>query len=213
MLLVQPRINKIIFIWLAGLLLLLSLSVWQFQRLGPKTALLAEIDAHMALPAARAWPDTPRLWQTLELSGTWAGGSIYLSGAVQNGQLGYWRYRPLRLDNNVLLWVKLGYAANKDADDSALAVEHLAVRLRPKPVQGWMQPNNENGQWYWADIDHMSKAMQLPTPAPFVLDTDLARPAIRNPHLGYALTWLSLAIGWTLMLGFRAYADKNSVRP
>jgi surfeit locus 1 family protein len=78
--------------------------------------------------------------------------------------------------------------------------------LRLPPRQGWLQPENDltNNQWYWIDLSAISRAIGGEV-APLVLYGTVSQSDtlpfsledqvnISNNHLGYALTWYSLAI-------------------
>ncbi len=71
-----------------------------------------------------------------------------------------------------------------------------------------MQPENWGGRgpWYVRDVTAMAAALQAPRPAPVFLFAETATnpewraltPSplpreLRNPHLGYAVTWFGLA--------------------
>ncbi len=194
---------------------LLGLGTWQMERLRWKEALLADIDARAAAPplaAPAAAPDLPEYTpiraegvfrhdlELLLVPRTRAGtaGAHVLTPLVRSGA-------PALLVNRGFVPVALEAAAARPAGNPPGPVRIEGV-LRLEHTPGPFVPDNRpaSGEWYAIDLGAMAEATGLAL-APYVLQAgDAPNPGgwpagvpagitIRNPHLGYALTWYGLA--------------------
>lgn len=136
----------------------------------------------------------------------------------QHGEGGYHVLTPLTLEDGRVLLVDRGwlpYAArpqpgSKDhQDDISRPQGPVTVNgiLRVPHARAFMQPENkpEKGEWYFYDLAAMGRAAGVSEFLPFVLEADDAlnrsgypvggqtRIDLPNNHLGYAITWFTLA--------------------
>lgn len=214
-----------------ALLVLLGLGTWQVQRLQWKESLIETIEARTTLPAIPLAEAEALNVATgdIEYVHTRASGRFdhaaerhfYQTGPHGPG----WHiYTPLRLARGRILWVNRGYVplAQKAAQlrpesqpAGELPTDEVTVSglLRGPSRQRLFVPDNnqENNEWYWLDLDAMSKGLPGdPQVLPFVLEADANTSPetlpiggvtiidLPNSHFGYALTWYGLAI--TLLL-------------
>jgi surfeit locus 1 family protein len=205
----------------AGFALFAALGVWQVQRLHWKHDLIARVDArvHAApvpAPDAAAWAaSTPRdqEYRRVSLHGRWLHGHDTRVQAVTEAGAGRWLLRPLRRDDGSVVLVNLGlvpedWAATTAATGTAAEVTGL-LRLS-EPGGGFLRRNAPaDERWYSRDVAAIALQRGLDGVAPFFVDADAASAArigtpwprggltvvrFRDSHLGYALTWVALAL-------------------
>ena len=212
-------LRRMIFPLLIGLLgggVLISLGVWQMQRLAWKEAILADIEARIVaapvpLPAAPD-PEADR-YLPVTLEGRFTGEQIDV--LVSRKQIG----PGLRiveafetLDGRRVL-VDRGFVRQDDRDaprESGAALVEGNLHW-PDETDGFTPPPDAaTGLWFARDVAAMAKALDTePTfivarrrtggdIEPMPVDTS----GIPNDHLNYAITWFSLAAVW---LGMTAY--------
>lgn len=200
--------------------LLLSLGVWQVQRLQWKTALIAETARQMAAPAQALPAELPMPaawdWRHVSVEGRWlADETVLLQAQVLRDRLAAQRvgvhvltaFQRSGSGDAVLVdrgFVPMGTAleALSPLPQGAVTVTGLA---RVPPAQGWKPDNRpERGAWYFIDLPALAAAWQLPGLQPLYLAQDAgapgtlpvggqAEPVFENNHLGYAVFWFSMA--------------------
>ena len=201
----------LIIVGLGGAGILLSLGVWQMQRLVWKEGVLAEIearinDAPVTMPASPDPETDPYL--PVEVAGTFTGDTIRVLVSQKDVGAGYRMITALQTDDGAIL-VDRGFVAT-DARD-------IAAPNAPVTVTGnlqWPQetdnftpdPDLENNTWFARDVPALAAALDTreillvaravsaddPALSPLPVDT----AAIPNDHLQYAITWFSLAAIW-----------------
>lgn len=183
---------------LVGLAILVTLGVWQLQRLAWKEDLIARIEArtHAApvdLPPEGAWAATD--WRAEEYRPVRASG-VYLPDAqvfvhanavIGSGgaRMGYFVLTPLRLDGGGLVFVNRGFipvelrrdaaafAAWQAQDRGRIAgVVAVSGLLRAAQPRGWFVPEDapEKGEWFVRDAGAFAPALGLTRTAPFTID-------------------------------------------
>jgi len=191
-----------------------ALGIWQIQRLGWKTALIARVDARVhaepIFPPESIWTSLNREqheYLRVQLSGTFRHDlEIPVYASTARGP-GYWIMTPLQTARGIV-WVNRGFVdtAHKDPatrpqdrDEEEATLTGL-VRM-PEHAGFFLRANvpSEN-RWYTRTPDEFSAAT-----APWFLDQDsdisgadwpvpgLTVIQFRNQHLSYALTWFALA--------------------
>lgn len=206
-----------------ALAVLVSLGVWQMQRLAWKEALLARVAALQHAPSTPIGPvleriaqgadagftrvsaDCPGLGQApfLELFSVRDGGAgVRLISACKVTSGGY---------GSVL--VDRGFVSDQVSvrpaiDATSVAPIHMIGVLRVPDRATFVTPKNEiaANHWYSRDVPAMAQALGVRAPAPMFLMAETSTnpdwkaldpqplPAeISNRHLEYALTWFGLA--------------------
>ena len=177
--------------WLAALALACalgfgSLSVWQFQRLGWKQALMARVARQLAaaalpLPAPASWPTLSREqdeYRRLTLSARFdASREARVLASTELGR-GQWVLVPAQLADGHWLWVNRGFVDDAHRDPTSHAApagaQRLTGLLRWTEPRGWLWQRNDPaaGRWVSRDVAALSAAAGLPAAqvAPFFLD-------------------------------------------
>lgn len=195
---------------------LVSLGVWQMQRLQWKEALIERMESRIAappvpLPTRIIRPDD---WdfRPLRLQGRYRHeGSLYLAGRKHQGRLGYDLVTPLLRERGPAVLVNRGWVPESWRNDppiqgdGSVAVEGVGRMPR---APGAFVPDNDPlaNSWFSMDLPGMAAAAGLDAVAPvYVVATaetpspnaapqpHRVAPDLPNNHLGYAVTWFSLA--------------------
>jgi surfeit locus 1 family protein len=201
---------------LGGVAILVSLGVWQVQRLAWKEGVLAEIEAEIAADPVPL-PDAPdkEAHGYLPVQATGVFGEDYLRVLVrQRGQgAGYRVISPFETGGRVIL-VDRGFMPTEGVPPAHQGAVTVTGNLHwPEEVDGFTpDPDIARNIWYARDVAALSA--RLGTEPVLIIARDLSVPdapvtplpvdtsGIPNDHLNYAITWFSLA---TLWLGMTLY--------
>lgn len=212
----MQRLAFLFIFGLGGAAILISLGVWQMQRLAWKEAILADIEARIAAdPVPLPEQPDPQSDAYLPVSVTGIVGADLLRVLVSRKEVGagYRIIQPLITGSRTIL-VDRGFVA-VDVDlpvQTGGAVEQTIVgNLQwPNEIDSYTPaPDLKNNVWFARDVLAMAAALgtepilivQRETSqsnsivTPFPVDTS----AIPNDHLQYAITWFSLAAVWLAM--------------
>jgi surfeit locus 1 family protein len=209
---------------------LVSLGIWQLQRLAWKEGLIAQIEARAkapptALPDPDQWPSLdPQSYEYrhVELDGTLENDKEALvfrpSGGGAMQEPGYLVLTPLRLASGAYVIVNRGFVTEANKDPST----HIIGLMRQPESRNFFTPadNPASGQYFTRDPALIAAHFGLSNAAPFSIDADAAPLppgswpkggatvlAFPNNHLSYALTWFGLALA---LLGvFIAFARQS----
>ena len=198
---------------IAGVAVLVSLGVWQVQRLAWKEGVLAEIETRIAaepvpIPAV---PDPERdKYLPVEVYGGLTN-SLRVLVSRKNIGAGYRVISGLQTRGGAVL-LDRGFAKDwpEDAIPPAVMV-HVKGNLHWPDDRNSSTPDNdvEGNIWFARDIAQMAEVLNTrpilvvarevtPTVSdltPLPVDTS----SIPNDHLSYAITWFSLAAIWAIM--------------
>lgn len=207
---------------LAGVALLVGLGTWQLQRLSWKEGLIAAAQAQLAQPPRELTPDIPldgTDYRHLTAHGRYLHDRSFAFGLAANGnEPGALLVTPFALDDGRVILVDRGWLPERllpprvpaglqpEGERTLTGV----TRWRPAPLRNFMTPADEpeRRRWFAWDLAAMADAVDLPL-LPVVLTLDASdgpegqslpkpepvTPEFRNDHLGYAITWFSLAAG------------------
>lgn len=208
---------------LVSLAILVSLGVWQLQRLRWKQDLLAQVAALQAAPPTPLGPVLERLAQGADVGFTRVdvvcpglGSAPFLQlYSLKDGQAGVRLVSACRLADGPYgaILVDRGFVSDTvavrppvaPADRTPVAVTGV---LRAPDKATFVTPPNEPdaNRWYSRDVAAMARTLSAERPAPVFLMAETssnpgwaalapaALPAdIPNRHLEYALTWFGLA--------------------
>lgn len=196
---------------ICGMAILVSLGVWQMQRLAWKEGVLADIETRIAAPpmAVPAAPD-PVADRYLPVEATGEVGDDFIRVLVSQRRIGagYRVISPFETEGRRLL-LDRGFVRVADAVPAAPAgtVRVTANLHWPDEVTGATPvPDTEANIWFARDVPALARALGTEpillvaremsedegalTPLP--VDTS----GIPNDHLSYAITWFSLALIW-----------------
>ncbi len=210
----MSRVLFLIIIGLGGAAILLSLGIWQLQRLAWKQGVIAEIDARiLAAPVAvPAMPDPETdAYLPVAVTGTMTGDTLRILVSQKDVGAGYRLITALETrDRRVLL--DRGFVP-VDAPETTLPKKEVNVTGNlqwPQETDGFTPaPDTDRNIWFARDVPAMAAALDTepvlivartltgddPSVAPFPVDTS----RIPNDHLQYAITWFSLAAIWLAM--------------
>lgn len=201
---------------LAGCAVLMSLGLWQVQRLEWKTAILDDIDARIgaepiALPAAPD-PDADR-YLPVEMSGRFTGDELHILFSLKRKGPGYRIIASYETEDGRKVLVDRGFVPidQKDAPRPAEQVAVVGNLYWPDEIDEFTpSPDMTREIWFARDVPAMAAEMDtepllvvqrqasddLVTPVPVDSST------IPNDHLQYAVTWFGLALVWLGMTAF-----------
>ena len=200
---------------LAGAAVLVSLGVWQLQRLAWKEGVLAEISARIAAPpvALPAAPD-PQRDQYLPVTATVTFTGESLDVLVSRKQIGA-GFRPVAValtEDGRRILIDRGFlreaerAAPRPGPDAG-TVQITGNLLWPDEVDGFTpDPDLTRGIWFARDLPRMAAHLgaepllvvaNTPAPPGFAAEPlPVDTSGIPNDHLGYAVQWFGLAAVW-----------------
>lgn len=203
-----------------GVILLLALGFWQVSRHLERTAENAVRAERLAAPpiavyAVLADPEGHR-FRRVQAAGRFDHAhEIHVYARSQRGNEGFYILTPLLRDGLPPILVNRGWVPTNRRDVARRAEGQVAGPvavegvLRTEARQPWLAPDNvpARNQWFWFDLPAMLQAAGIqgaplayieagpaPNPGGFPLGGQTQEQLVR-PHLQYALTWFSLALG------------------
>ena len=210
-------LRKILFpliLGLAGCGVLISLGLWQVERLAWKEAILAEIDARLMAdprPLSRFVNEASDEYTRVSLNGTPTGEELHVLVSGTEAGTGYRVISRFETEIGSIL-VDQGLLALENKDAAPL-VAHMAMTgtlLWPDDQNNnTPEPDLAANIWFARNIATMSAALGT---LPLMVVTTQATPAdprltalpvntasIKNDHFEYAVTWFLLALVWAIM--------------
>lgn len=190
---------------LAALAILVSLGIWQMQRLTWKEGLLAEIDSR--IHATPQPPPPPSLWPSLKaedyeyrhvrVTGTFEHENealVFLgdSGIESLPGPGYLVLTPLRLEDGAHIIVNRGFVPAESQDPASRAAGQVAGTvtftglMRSPEERNPFTPTDEpqKGLYFTRDPALIAAHFALRVPAPFTIDEDAEPVPGGLPHGG-----------------------------
>jgi surfeit locus 1 family protein len=225
---------------LVGFFILLSLGLWQVERLAWKEGLIITLDrrvnvAPAPLPLPGEWPklsqaadEFRRVTATLQFVDR-APAYAYTAGSLLRPDVkapGYFVFAPARLASGEVVVVNAGYVPDRKHPNFAGMAKITGYLRWPEAPRWFVAASNPEGS-VWHVRDHRAMAERLAwgeNIAPFYIDQEspvppggLPRPGpltvkLRNDHLGYAITWFGLAAGLLAVFGFWAVGRDRASR-
>jgi surfeit locus 1 family protein len=214
--------RRIIFPLLLGVLgtaVLISLGVWQLQRLAWKEGILAEIDARMAAApvALPADPDPERdRFLPVIATGTITDDETRVLVSVKGAGAGYRIISAFETEGGRRILLDRGFVRDADKDAPRPPVPDVTVTGNlhwPDEVDRFTPAADTARNIRFArDVPAMAAALgtepvmiilrDTSEPAPAVAPLPLDSAGIPNDHLGYAIQWFGLAAVWAGMTGW-----------
>lgn len=212
--------RRILFLLLIGLLgtaTLVSLGVWQMQRLAWKQDMLARIDARIgadpvALPDAPV-PDRDEFIPVI-VSGEILEPEIRVLASKKQVGPGYRIIAPFRVGDRTILLDRGFLPTDKETLPRTIGPAEITGNLHwPDEVDGFTpDPDRDAGLWFARDVPSLAEALGTePVMLIAATRTDqnidpmpVDTTGIPNDHLQYAITWFLLALVWVVMTYFFA---------
>jgi surfeit locus 1 family protein len=203
---------------LGGVAVLLSLGVWQMQRLSWKEAVLADIDVRIvAVPVAL--PETPDperdRYLPVVATGQILAEELDVLVSIKHVGPGFRVISPFLTEDGRRIMVDRGFVSEIDKDTARPAIQVTLIgNLHwPNEVDGFTPaPDLGRNIWFARDVDAMATALETEPLLLILRETSENDPSvsplpvttvgISNDHLNYAITWFSLAALW---LGMTLY--------
>lgn len=208
-------------VWMACVIALLALGVWQVERRAWKLDLIDRVEQRVhadpiPIPAASSWSSINAgddEYRHVSVRGQFLHDRETLVQATID-EPGYWVVTPLQLAGGDIVLVNRGFVPSERRDPSSRSEGNPPGSV---DVIGLLRISERNGhllrtddpasdRWYWRDVPAIAAARGLSRVAPFFIDADgapnpggwpkggLTVIAFPNNHLVYALTWFSLAV-------------------
>ncbi len=205
---------------LAALAILIALGNWQMDRLAWKEALIARVDARVALAPvpledalAQGAPEEI-VYMPVIVTGTFDHArEIHLFAQNLDGHVGYFVFTPLLRSGLPTVVINRGFVPSAQKNPATRTAGQVQGEVsviglaRVSAPRRWFQPQNNlaTNEWYGRDLDAMAAHMGEGWVAPVYVEARASGPDVlpqggqtriifRNSHLGYALTWYGLAV-------------------
>ncbi len=208
-----------------GIAVLMSLGIWQMQRLAWKEAVLAEIDARIgaapvALPAA---PDpVADRFLPVQVKGELTGEELDVLVSRKEIGAGYRVISVFVTETGRRVLLDRGFLIDdaRGLPRETRALEVTGNLVWPDEVDSYTPaPDKKTRVWFARDVPAMAAVLKTEpllivarTPTkdgiePMPVDSS----AITNDHLNYAITWFSLALVWAGMTGLLLWRIRRNV--
>lgn len=216
----QEMLRKVVWPVLFGIVgaaILISLGIWQVQRLAWKEGVLAEIEARIGaapvtVPAA---PDMEAdRYLPVEATGEFQPEYVRVLVSQRRVGAGYRIISPFETDGRVLL-VDRGVMPVAEGAPPLLEGEVTVTgNLHwPQEIDSFTPDNDATGNtWFSRDVPTLAAhlgaepiliiARELSVSDAPVTPLPVDTSGIPNDHLNYAITWFSLAVVWLGMTAF-----------
>ena len=211
-----------------GLTLLLGLGTWQLDRLAWKTSLIADRESQLASPALALDMSSDSVvineFRRVSLRGMFLHDyEFHLLSRTFKGRAGIHVVTPFIPDtggsNSYAVLVNRGWVPKEFSDPESRREGQVPGILNVTGIartidgnRGWFVPENKPAQgiWYHLSLGQMAQAADLRL-ASFVVEAGpepnsggypiggQTRIHLRNDHLGYAITWYTLAAALALI--------------
>ena len=210
---------------IGGVAVLLSLGIWQVQRLSWKTEIVDRIETRLAaepVPVPEDAEPAADRYLRVRADGTVGERELHVYTSAPPHGVGYRVIAPLTLDDGRQILLDRGFVPidQKDAPRHAGQITVEGTLAWPRETDSFTSaPDREENVWFARDVALMADALGT---EPVMLVTarsdDIAgpmplpvSPAIRNAHLEYAITWFSLAAVWTVMTLYLLWRIKRRI--
>lgn len=218
-----------ILLGIAGCAVLISLGLWQVDRLAEKEAILADIATRMDAPAI-SLPVGPSEgadeYRSVTVSGAPTGQELHVLTSGTAAGTGYRVISQFQADDGRMILLDQGLLRleDKSAPPVTVPMDVTGTLLWPDDQNSSTpDPDLNRNIWFARNVATMSDALGTEPIMVVARATDPADPrltplpvtatGIKNDHLEYAITWFLLAAVWaamTLFLIFRVTRPKEA---
>ncbi|WP_431323892.1 SURF1 family protein [Rhizobium sp. YTU87027] len=219
---------------------LVSLGVWQVERLSWKEDLIARVDQRVhqvpvPAPARAEWGQVTRgadEYRHVTAEGILQNDKETLIYASTTLGAGYWVIAPLKLADGTSILINRGFVPTDRRDPATRSKGQIATPvkitglLRITEPKGTLIRSNDpaDDRWYSRDVAAIADRRHVADVAPYFVDADatpnpgglpvggLTQIAFPNNHLVYAMTWFALAIMAAGLLVFVVHGEMRARR-
>jgi len=205
---------------IGGFAILVSLGIWQWQRLAWKESILSEIEARIAadplpLPAVPEI-DTDR-FMPVAVTGEFIGTDIPVFLSHEGGPI-YRLVAAFKTEDGRRIMVDRGGVPARGDPDPAMrtgavaGVQVIGNLHWPDEVDNWTPEPDARGVFFGRDVAKMAVVLDTEPVLIVAREVSANRPGttllpvtstgIPNNHLGYAVQWFGLALVWVGMTLF-----------
>ncbi|WP_170753777.1 SURF1 family protein [Ruegeria lacuscaerulensis] len=215
------RILFLLIFGFAGLGVLISLGLWQVQRLAWKEGVLAEIDARIAaepVSLPQSVSEDGDKYLPVTISGDMEPGEIHVLVSVKQVGAGYRIIQSFSTKDRTIL-VDRGFVPTtaKQAERLTGSMTVIGNLHWPDEIDSYTpEPDIDDNIWFARDVPNLAAALGAepilliarsetdPGITPLPVDT----AGIPNDHLQYAITWFGLALVWAAMTGYFLWRNR-----
>ena len=210
----------VLFVAVPGLLVLLSLGVWQTKRLAWKEGLLENISYNLSSQPSILPTELKKLehnYKMVKVEGSLEPRSIFILTPVKGSGAGFRVISPLKLKNGSKILIDRGVIKEQDTDRlETLRQKNLVIGYLFWPNETdyfTPDPNLERNIWFSRDLEKMASFLET-QPILVVATENRLDPSLKmqdptidipNNHLQYAITWFMMAILWFGMSAYFVY--------
>ncbi|MEM7545995.1 MAG: SURF1 family protein [Pseudomonadota bacterium] len=223
-----------------GVIILIGLSVWQFQRLSWKEGIIATLEARLAAdPIALPTTFDPKTqeFSRVRIAGQFTGerGSHGFADAPLLTSMrphgpGYRIIQPFDMTDGRRVMVTRGFVPVAQKNEGGAAARPTPVPKGEMEIIGALRWPDERGDgqpfgsrdnvWtnrnlaVMADLFGTEEVLIVAETSTAVDDWPIPQPIeavnVTNNHLEYALTWATLALAWAAMTGWLVFRPQKS---
>lgn len=218
---IRAMIGPLVF-GVAGVAILLSLGIWQLQRLAWKQGQIAEIEARIsAAPQGLPALSDPRRdkYLPVRVAGVTSGDEIHVLASRKQIGAGYRVITAFSVgERRVLLDRGFIPPEAKQVPRPGTAITVTGNLHWPDEIDSYTpSPDLGAGIWFARDVVAMAAALHT-EPVLIVAGSDTGQGiephpvsigGIANDHLQYSITWFSLALVWLGMTGLQLWRIKR----
>lgn len=223
----NKRMIAPVLIGLIGASILLSLGVWQSNRLVWKEAMLARIEAEISadpVPFSEIRDTEEAQFRAVRLSGQYASGELHVLTSTRDVGAVYRVISPFVTEDGRRVLIDRGLLPTSKKDETRPVGEAVLIgNIRtPDDVDSFTPaPDLAKNIWYARDLSAM--AAQLDTEQVMIILRETSEEGgditplpvdtagIPNNHLNYAITWFLFALVWLGMTGYWLWRIRRKV--
>ena len=207
-----------------GVTILVSLGIWQIQRLDWKTGILNEISRKMeaaAVPLPSNLTEELDEYRSVSVEGEIIEGELHVLTSRRMMGPGFRIISPIVLEDNRRILLDRGFIPEKEKNSQRPVGKAKIVGnlLWPDETDSFTPaPNKYDNIWFARDLKLMSYELMTEPVLVVVSESSLETGSILQPvgvniandHFEYALTWFGLAFVWFWMTVYMVWRIRNT---